>query len=178
MSVRRALLACAVVASLAGCVGSLPDQGDATTLVLRYTLYDTSPTEEARAASPGEHCGTARVDGDRAVVEGDALDRVGDGRPFLIVLPELEGDWATTGTEGFPMRLTANVDPGVQGDDEPVATVGWRTEGNQTFATVDGDPVELPYAWEKVHEPGQWRATLHLTVGPDRVDTFRGGLCM
>ncbi len=177
MAVGRALVAILAVVTLSGCVGILPDQDGATTLVLRYTLHNTSPTAEVRYAGPGEHCGTAHIEDGRAVVERDALDDVGTQRPFLVVLPALEGGWATTGTEGFPLALTAVVDPGVQGDEEPVATIGWRTEGDRTFATVDAEPVELPHEWDKIHEPGQWRAELRLSMGPDRIDTFRMQTC-
>lgn len=167
----------AALATSAGCVELLPDEDDAATLLLTYTLYDTSPTEEGRGADPGEHCGTARVEGEKAVVERDALKVVGSDRPFLIVDPALDGNWATIGTEGFPMALPAVVDPGIYGDDEPVAVIDWRTEGNRTYATVDGQPVELPHKWQKTHEPDEWLAELRLEMGPDRVTTFRMNSC-
>ena len=151
-----------------GCIGEGP------TLYLEYTLWNLGSAD--RDASPGPHCGTARVEGETAVVERSAYKEVGRRRPFLIVEPDLaDGPYyfVTTGTEGYPASLPAVIDPNIGGEDAGIAQVDERMD----VIYVDGEPVTLPHSWTR-EEAGNWRADFRLSEGPARIQLFRMQSCM
>lgn len=163
----RALPILGVLLLLAGCIGEGPS------LYLTYTLSNLGSND--REASPGPHCGTARVEGAKAVVERSAYNRLGDRRPFLIVEPDL-GDgqyyFVTTGSEGYPMALPAEIHPNIGGEGAPISII----DEDDGTVTVDGKPVKLPHSWTR-EQTGNWRAEFQLVEGPSRVELFKMQSC-
>lgn len=168
-----ALLLSAVL--MTGCVNVVPVDGPV--FILEYTLRQQGDDAEV-VANPGEHCGTARVRGDHVEVASHTWDEIGRPGQFVVVDPELEGSWATLGHEPFPLALPTEVRPGVEGDDEVIATLEWRSDnaGNEGL-WVDGRAVTLPYAFTHNSRSGQWDAVALITQGPDTVQTFEAGPC-
>ncbi|HEX9815816.1 MAG TPA: hypothetical protein VGB18_02450 [Candidatus Thermoplasmatota archaeon] len=164
----RLALPLLVLILFGGCLGEGP------ILYLEYTLFNLGSHD--REASPGPHCGTARVEDDTARVERTAYNQISDRRPFLIVEPDL-GDgpyyFATMGTEGYPMALPAEVDPNIAGETAPITVVS----EDAGMVKVDGKAVTLPHEWSR-EVTGNWRAEFRLTEGPGRVELFRMQSCM
>ena len=177
-SLVRSTLPVLIVALLSGCiVEDVPETTRPTSLVLRYTLVDESG--EGGLADVGEHCGQASVRDGRAEIEDDAYRTLGTARPFVIVLPQLEGGWSTLGTGGFVVKVPGDVDARIRDTDVVVAHIEWIGNATHGHAELDGDPVGLPHTWTERNTKDDWRIDAELSVGPSVVRTYdAGGPCV
>lgn len=173
----RTLFLVLVVALFSGCVlEEIPETSRPTSLVLRYTLIDED--DENGGADVGEHCGQASVRDGRAEIEQDAYAAVGTSRPFLIILPALEGNWATLGTGGFVVELPGDVDARINDKEVVVAHVEWIGNATHGHVEVHGDAVALPHTWTERNTRDDWRIEAELSIGPSVVKTYdAGGPC-
>lgn len=172
-------LALALMAGFAfsGCSGSEADEStlEASTLLLRFTLVKLS--DSSQGASPGGHCGTAFLrDGAVHVAAKRAAD-VESPYPLLIVLPTLEGTWATTGSSPYWSKLPRTVSTGISGEPQKVGAIAWDPELGARPTSVDGRNVELPYMWTVQDDQGEWRMEAALEAGPSRVTLYEPQPC-
>ncbi|HEX9816812.1 MAG TPA: hypothetical protein VGB18_07520, partial [Candidatus Thermoplasmatota archaeon] len=166
------------VALFSGCVlEDIPETARPTTLVLRYTLIDED--DESGRADVGGHCGEATVGDGQARVERSSYAAMGTARPFIIVLPALEGNWASLGTGGFVVKVPGDVDARIKDDEVVVAHIEWLGNSTHGHAEVDGDAVPLPYSWTQRNTKEGWRIEAELSIGPSVVKTYdAGGPCI
>lgn len=162
---------------LSGCVlDDIRETDRPTALVLRYTLIDESG--DGGGADVGQHCSQASIRDGRAEIESSAYRALGNARPFLIVLPELDGDWATLGTGGFVVKLPGDVNANIHQKPVLVTRIEWIGNATHGHAEVDGDPVNLPHSWTKRSIREDWRIEAALAVGPSNIKTYdAGGPC-
>lgn len=173
----RSILLVAILVALPGCIlEEVQDTDRPTDLVLRFTVVNEGG--EGGGAMVGEHCAQASIRDGRVEVERAAYRELGPSRPFLLVLPELDGPWATTGTGGFVIDLPGAVTAKINDDDVTIGRFEWIGNATHGHAEVNGKPVTLPHTWTLRNTAERYRIDSGLEVGPEKVVTFdAGGPC-
>jgi hypothetical protein len=120
----------------------------------------------------GHHCGRASVRDGTVRLESDDRAKLGEG-PSVVVLPKLEGAWATIGNGGFAQRLPADVEDQAAGAEEPLVRIEWLDEAR---VRIDGDVQGLPHEWS-VERDG-YRVDLKLQRGPSVVEWYHVPMCI